>query len=152
MELDKIDKSILTILQVNAKITNAALAQQINLSPAATLERVKKLEQYKVITNYYAQIDYTQVGFDIALIVGITFQKMTGTVVKLFQAAIDKIASVLMCYQVIGNFDFILMVQTKDMASYQSEVVEKLYMLDGVERIQTLTVTQLLKNKPLRLG
>ncbi|AWN81392.1 Lrp/AsnC family transcriptional regulator [Candidatus Cardinium hertigii] len=116
------------------------------------MERVKTLEQYKVITHYYAQIDYAQLGLDTTVMVGITLQKMTGTAVKLFQAAINKIAAITTCYQVIGIFDFIVMVQTKDMLTYQNEVVAKLYMLEEVARMQTLTVTQLLKNKPLRLA
>lgn len=151
MELDKIDKKILHILQVNAKITNLALAHQINLSPAATLERVKKLEQCGIITNYYAQINYAQVGFGTELIVGVVLQRTTTASIKLFQAAIDTIDPITTCYQVIGDFDFILMVTTRDITSYQNEVKEKLYMLDIVDYIKTLSVTQLLKKKPLHL-
>lgn len=151
MELDKIDKHILNILQVDSKITNAALAQKINLSPAATLERVKKLEQHAIITNYAAQIDYAKLGFGVHLIVGIRLQKVTAEHIKLFKLTIDKIASITICYQVIGDFDFILMVHTKHIASYQMMVIEKLHMLPMVEYVKTLTVTQLLKNKPLYL-
>lgn len=151
MELDKIDKNILNILQVDAKITNVVLAQKINLSPAATLERVKKLEQHKIITNYCAQIDYGKVGFLVEVIVAVRLQRITAENIKLFKTTIDKIASITICYQVIGEFNFILMIQSSNIASYQHMVVEKLYMLAIVDDIKTLSVSHLLKNKPILL-
>lgn len=147
MELDKTDKHILNILQVDAKITNAALAQKINLSPAATLERVRKLEQYEIITSYHAKINYAKLGFFSDIIAGIQLSRATLENIKLFKTAIDKITLITTCYQVIGGFDFILMVRSKDMTSYQNKVIEKLYMLDIVKDVQTLSVTQLIKNK-----
>ncbi|TSJ80645.1 MAG: Lrp/AsnC family transcriptional regulator [Candidatus Cardinium sp.] len=151
MELDKIDKLILNILQVDSKITNAALAQQINLSPAATLERVKKLEQHEIITNYVAQVDYAKLGFLVHLMVGVRLQKTTAEHIKLFKLTVDKIAMVTACYQVIGAFDFILIVHTKHLPSYQAMVVEKLHMLPFVEYLQTLSVVRLIKNKLLSI-
>ena len=56
-KLDAIDQKILRILQANAKITNAQLSQEIGLSPAPTLERVKKLEKTGVIKSYHAALD-----------------------------------------------------------------------------------------------
>ncbi|CAH2560046.1 Putative leucine-responsive regulatory protein [Cardinium endosymbiont of Oedothorax gibbosus] len=151
MELDKIDKHILNILQVDSKITNAALAQKINLSPAATLERVKKLEQYEIITNYSAQIDYSKLGFLVHVMVGIRLHKITAENIKLFKLTVAKIAPITTCYQVIGDFDFILMVHAKHLSSYQTMVVEKIYMLPFVDHVQTFSVTQRVKNKQLFL-
>ncbi len=151
MELDAIDKHILNTLQVDSKITNAALAQKINLSPAATFERVKKLEQQEVITNYAAQVDHSKLGFLVHLIAGIRLQKITAEHIKLFKLTIDKIASITTCYQVIGDFDFILMVQAKDLASYQATVVEKIHMLPFMDHVKTLSVARLVKNKPLSI-
>lgn len=151
MELDKIDKHILNILQVDSKITNAALAQKINLSPAATLERVKKLEQHEVITNYAAQVDYARLGFLVHLMVGVRLQKITAEHIKLFKLAVDKIALITTCYQVIGEFDFILVVHAKHLSSYQTMVVEKVHTLPFVDYVKTLSVTQLVKNKQLFL-
>ncbi|WP_339044612.1 Lrp/AsnC family transcriptional regulator [Cardinium endosymbiont of Tipula unca] len=149
MELDKTDKHILNILQVDAKITNAALAQKINLSPAATLERVRKLEQYEIVINYHAKIDYVKLGFFSEIIAGVQLNRATSENIKLLKTTIDKITLITTCYQVVGGFDFILMVKSKDMNSYQHMVIEKLYMLDIIKDIQTLSVTQLLKNKPI---
>ncbi len=151
MELDKTDKLILNILQVDSKITNVALAQKINLSPAATLERVKKLEQYGIITNYWVQVDHVKLGFLVHLIVGIRLQQARAEQVKLFKLTVDKIASITTCYQVIGEFDFILMVYVDHLSSYQTMVVEKIYALPFVDHVKTLSVIQLVKNKQLFL-
>lgn len=151
MKLDKIDKHILNILQIDSKITNAALAEKINLSPAATLERVKKLEQREIITHYTAQVDYLKLGLTINLIAAVSLQKLTPENIKSFKLVIDKTASIRHCYQVIGEFDFILIVHVSDMYSYQTMVIEKLHNLPFVKAIKTLWVTQLIKNKTLVL-
>ena len=62
VKLDQIDKHILEILQANAKITNSQLATEIGLSPAPTLERVRKLENGGLIKSYHAEIDVKQMG------------------------------------------------------------------------------------------
>ena len=53
-KLDATDRKILHLLQSNAKITNAQLSQEVGLSPASTLERVKKMEKLNVIKSYHA--------------------------------------------------------------------------------------------------
>ena len=63
IKLDHTDRKILEILQSNAKITNAQLAKDISLSPAPTLERVKKLENSGIIKSYHASLDKAQNWF-----------------------------------------------------------------------------------------
>ncbi len=151
MELDKIDKAILTILQREAKITNAALAQKVNLSAAATLERVRKLEHHAIITHYWAQIDPGKVGLRVEIMLGIRLQRVTPEYSKLFKAAIDKIHEVTTCYQTVGTYDFIAFVQTKDLCAFQTNVLEKLYIVDFLDKIEVMHLTQLIKRKPLLL-
>jgi Lrp/AsnC family leucine-responsive transcriptional regulator len=55
--LDKIDLQILDLMQANARISNADLARELNMAPSAVLERVKKLEQKKVIKQYNTHVD-----------------------------------------------------------------------------------------------
>ncbi len=64
-KLDKIDLKILKILQDNSKITNLDLSKKIGLSPAPTLERVKKLEQSEIIQSYHAQVNPQQMGLNV---------------------------------------------------------------------------------------
>ncbi|MCC6837167.1 MAG: winged helix-turn-helix transcriptional regulator, partial [Bacteroidia bacterium] len=75
INLDNIDLKILRILQENAKITNLQLSSEIGLSPAPTLERVKKLERKKLIKGYHAQLNSELVGVGISAIIQITLTR-----------------------------------------------------------------------------
>ena len=74
IKLDNIDRKILEILQLNAKITNAQLAKEISLSPAPTLERVKKLENSGIIKSYHASLDKEKIGLGVSTLVMVTLK------------------------------------------------------------------------------
>ena len=76
-KLDKIDLKILKILQENSKITNLDLSKKIGLSPAPTLERVKKLEQSGVIESYHAKVNPQTIGLNVKtfVLVSLAWQK-----------------------------------------------------------------------------
>ena len=74
IKLDNIDRKILEILQLNAKITNAQLAKEISLSPAPTLERVKKLENSGIIKSYHASLDKEKIGLGVSTFVMVTLK------------------------------------------------------------------------------
>ena len=73
-KLDSIDRKILELLQANSNITNAQLAQEIGLSPAPTLERVKKLETQGVIKSYHAVVDMASVGLGVCTFVTVSLK------------------------------------------------------------------------------
>ncbi|MDP4822060.1 MAG: Lrp/AsnC family transcriptional regulator, partial [Saprospiraceae bacterium] len=76
-KLDKIDLKILKILQENSKITNLDLSKRIGLSPAPTLERVKKLEQSGIIESYHAHVNPPTIGLNVKtfVLVSLAWQK-----------------------------------------------------------------------------
>ena len=74
LKLDKTDRKILEILQSNAKITNAQLSKDIGLSPAPTLERVKKLENSGIIKSYHAILDTNHIGLGVNTFVLVTLK------------------------------------------------------------------------------
>ena len=74
MKIDKIDKKILAILQKNAKITNAKLSNEIGLSPAPTLERVRKLETQGIISGYHAKLNMSKIGLGVSTFVMVTLK------------------------------------------------------------------------------
>ena len=65
VKLDLIDKQIIQILQEDCKITNLELSKRIGLSPAPTLERVKKLEVNNVLSSYHARVEPTSIGLQV---------------------------------------------------------------------------------------
>ena len=108
VKLDAIDRKILGILQTNSNITNALLAQEIGLSPAPTLERVKKLENQNVIKSYHAVVDSALVGLGVSTFVMVSLKGHNKENIDKFMKAIGKIDEVIECHHVLGQADFIL--------------------------------------------
>ncbi|MCK6650720.1 MAG: Lrp/AsnC family transcriptional regulator, partial [Bacteroidia bacterium] len=119
INLDNIDLKILRILQENAKITNLQLSSEIGLSPAPTLERVKKLERKKLIKGYHAQLNSELVGVGISAIIQITLTRQIENAISNFKKEINKIPEIMECYQVTGNADYVIKVMMKDMRAFE---------------------------------
>ncbi len=146
LKLDKIDRKILEILQKNAKITNAQLSKEIGLSPAPTLERVKKLETSGVISSYHAKLNTDQVGLGISTFVQITLTGHDKESIKNFIEAINHIDEVIECHHVTGSSDFILRVIAKDISSYQRLMLDKVNEIPVVDSLQSLVILSTFKD------
>jgi DNA-binding Lrp family transcriptional regulator len=140
IKLDPTDRKILQILQENAKITNAQLSKDVGLSPAPTLERVKKLETSGVIKSYHAKLDNEKVGLGVTTYIIVHLDSHKKNDLYTFIDAINSIEEITECHHVTGNGDFILKVVAKDIGSYQRFILDKLSNLDGVSNTQTMVV------------
>lgn len=138
--LDKTDLKILKILQENAKITNLQLSAEIGLSPAPTLERVKKLENAKLIKGYHTQLDYEALGIGISAIIQITLTRQVENAISNFKKEINKIPEIMECYQVTGNADYVLIVMLKDIRDFESLISQKLSKMEEIGQMQTMVV------------
>lgn len=137
---DKTDLKILRILQENAKITNLQLSAEIGLSPAPTLERVKKLENAKLIRGYYAQLDPEALGIGISAIIQITLTRQIENAISNFKKEINKIPEIMECYQVTGNADYVLIVMMKDIRDFEMLISQKLSKMEEIGQMQTMVV------------
>jgi DNA-binding Lrp family transcriptional regulator len=146
MKLDKIDKKILEILQRNAKITNAQLSKEIGLSPAPTLERVKKLESSGIITSYHAKLDTEKVGLGISTFVQISLTGHDKKSIKTFIDEVNKIDEIIECHHVTGTSDFILRVIAQDIASYQQLMLDKVNEIPVVDSLQSQVILSTFKD------
>ena len=136
LKLDKIDRKILDILQSNAKITNAQLSKEIGLSPAPTLERVKKLENSGIIKSYHAKLDIDKIGMGVSTFVYATLKGHNKHNIDIFLDAINKIDEVIECHHVTGSGDFVLKVIAADIASYQKLMLERVSDISVVDNRQ----------------
>src|SRR5436853_1276092 len=114
VKIDAIDRKILEILQTNSNITNAQLAQEVGLSPAPTLERVKKLETAGVIRSYHAVIDTVSVGMGVSTFVMVTLKGHNRDNIEKFMKAISAIDEVVECHHLTGHADFIMKIVAPD--------------------------------------
>lgn len=145
-KIDDIDKKILEILQARAKITNAKLSEEIGLSPAPTLERVKKLEQMGIITSYHAKLNTEKIGLGVTTFVLATLIGHNRANIEGFIKAIENIPEVIECHHITGAGDFILKVVAKDIASYQKIMLEKVSDIKEVDNMQSMVVLSTFKD------
>ncbi|WP_420385247.1 Lrp/AsnC family transcriptional regulator [Roseivirga sp.] len=146
LKLDKIDRKILDILQSNAKITNAQLSKEIGLSPAPTLERVKKLENSGIIKSYHAKLDTDKIGMGVSTFVYATLKGHNKHNIEIFLDAINKIDEVIECHHVTGSGDFVLKIIAKDIASYQQLMLEKVSDISVVDNLQSMVILSTFKD------
>ena len=137
MGLDRIDKNILNILQENGKITNAGLSKIVGISAPATLERVKRLEQSGVISQFTAMVDPEKVGFSITAMVSISLSLSKLSSVARIKEEFAELPEVIECYQIAGAQDFILKVVAKDLKAYGAFMNQKLTQIQGIQSIQS---------------
>lgn len=144
-KLDKTDYILLRILQDNAKITNAQLAEDIGLSPASTLERVKKLENQGFIKSYHARLDQHKLSLKTSLWLQIRLCSLTPENIVKFKEAIAHLPEVVECYQIVGNVDFFVKVITTDVNAYQDILAHKLRSITTIKRIKPFLISAMLK-------
>jgi Lrp/AsnC family leucine-responsive transcriptional regulator len=145
MKLDETDYKILRILQQQGRITNVQLSTEIGLSPAPTLERVKKLEQAGYILSYHARINPEKLGLGITIIVEVSLNIHQDANIGTFMDAIAQIPEVVECYHVTGDADFLLKVYVKDMADYQRLINEKVSKVPHIGKVQSRVVMGVVK-------
>ena len=148
--MDKIDLSILKILQENSKITNLELSKKIGLSPAPTLERVKKLEATNIIESYHAKVNAEKIGLNVRTFVLVSLAWNKENALENFLEKINKINEIVEGYIVTGDGDFLLKIITKDIPSYEQLLFKKLSQIEEVERLKTfMTLSKVKKTKLL---
>jgi Lrp/AsnC family leucine-responsive transcriptional regulator len=153
IKLDRIDRKILEILQSNAKITNAQLAKDISLSPAPTLERVKKLENAGIIKSYHASLDKAKIGLSVSTFVLVTLKGHNKVNIDLFLNEIYKVQEVIECHHITGSGDFMLKIISYDIASYQRLMLEKISEIEVVDGLQSMVILSTFKEiKVMPLG
>lgn len=144
-KLDQIDRHVLEILQENAKITNAQLSKEIGLSPAPTLERVKKLEQSGIIKSYHAQLDPKKIGLGVTTFVQVSLVGHKKFVTESFVQKVNEIPEIIECHHITGTGDFLLKVISRDISSYQTLMLEKINEIEEVSSTQTMVILSTFK-------
>jgi Lrp/AsnC family leucine-responsive transcriptional regulator len=146
IKLDQIDRKILEILQSDAKITNAQLSKEIGLSPAPTLERVKKLEISGLIKSYHAQLDPEKIGLGITTFVQVTLVGHKKMFTDAFVVKINQIDEIIECHHITGTGDFLLKVISKDITAYQKLMLERVNEIEEVASTQTMVILSTFKD------
>lgn len=145
-KLDKIDLKILKILQSNSKITNLELSKQIGLSPAPTLERVKKLESTEIIESYHAIVNPTSIGLNVKTFVLVSLAWQKENALNNFLEKVKAIEEITECYIITGEADFLIKIICKDIPTYEQLLFKTLSQIEEIERLKTLMTLSTVKN------
>jgi len=140
MKLDELDLKILKKLQENGKITNLQLSKDIGLSPAPTLERVKKLEGNGFIESYHALVNESKLSLGITAFMQISLIRQRDNAISNFIEQIESIDEVLECYNVTGQADYLLKIMVKDIQAFDVLVKEKLTPIEQIRNMHSMIV------------
>ncbi len=144
--IDAIDKKILDVLQENGRITNLHLSNLIGLSPAPTLERVRKLEKAKILKSYHAEVDASKLGYDLNVTIQITLARQIENATQRFNTDIQKIEEIIECVQVTGDFDYLLRAVVKDVRGLDLLINEKLIRIEVIGQLKTNVILSTIKS------
>lgn len=149
--LDEIDLKLLQELERDADRTNVELARLIGLSPAATLNRVRRLKESGVIRRIAARLDPDAAGFPLRVYVTVTFAHNDDSTESRFASVVRKLPQVIFADSVAGETDALLTIVARDVAELQ-KVLVLLQARGGAQRVITyLRLAELKPESPLPL-
>lgn len=137
IELDAVDRRILTVLQEDARISNVDLAEQVGISPSPCWRRVKTLEDSGVIAKHVSLVDPAAVGLPVSVFVQVTLERQIETALETFEQTVLARPEVMECYLMTGDSDYLLRVVVADLAAYERFLMDHLTRLNGVASIKS---------------
>jgi len=137
IELDAIDRRILTAIQTNARMRNVDLAEAVGLSASPCLRRVKRLEDAGVIRDYVTLVDQQAVGLPVSIFISVTLERQVEKALEEFEATIRSWPEVMECYLMTGDADYLLRVVTADLSAYERFLMDRLTRVTGVAAIKS---------------
>lgn len=134
---DRIDRSILSALQRDGRMSNVTLAEAVHLSESACLRRVRQLEESGVIASFVMLVDQARVGYATDVFVQISLNRQQGEDLERFEAAVREVPEVMECYLMTGEADYLLRVIAADAGDFERIHTRVLTRLPGVARVHS---------------
>jgi Lrp/AsnC family transcriptional regulator, leucine-responsive regulatory protein len=134
--LDSYDRKILNLLTVEGRMSWRELADAIGLSLTPTLRRVRRLEQNGYIQGYSANLDERRLIGALGAFVSVSLDKQSDDALAVFEARVREIEEVSSCFQMTGDFDYLLRVVVRDLDHYQT-MLARLTRVPMVSHIQS---------------
>jgi Lrp/AsnC family leucine-responsive transcriptional regulator len=151
--MDRVDLMILAELQRNGRLTNAELAERVNLTPSPCLRRVRQLEQTGTIRGYHAQVDLRAVGRGFEVFVDVLMRHQDRSTTAEFEQAVEALPEVLEAYRLFGAPDYLLRVAVADIDTYERFFTDTLSILPGIANLTShLTMKQMKIANGIPLG
>lgn len=145
-QLDKTDIAILRALQRNAKLTTKELADAVHLTPTPVFERLKRLERQGIIKQYIAVLDARKLDRAFIVFCSVKLSRMNHDIALDFVRRIAEISEVTECYNISGDFDYLLKINVRDIAQYQEILLNKLGVIDSLGSVKSTFVMDEIKH------
>jgi len=143
--LDDKDLAILRLLQQNARITVKEISDTIHLSTTPVHERIKRMEDNGVIKQYATLVDHAKVKKGLMVICYVSLKQHNKSSGLKFIKAIQEMHEVIECYNISGEFDFMLKVVAENMDAYYDFHVNKLSQVENMGHLQSVFVMGIIK-------
>ncbi len=130
--LDEVDLKLLDLLQTDCRLTTKELAHKVHLSPTPVFERVKRLEKNGYIRQYVALLDAEKLNRGLTVFCNVSLKQHTKEIGNRFVKDIMALREVTECYNISGDYDFLLKIMVSDMKHYQDFVLNG---LGGIKNI-----------------
>jgi len=144
-EPDKKDLAILQLLQENARITVKEISEKIHLSTTPVHERIKRMEESGIITQYATLVNHSKVKKALTVICYVSLKEHGKKAGAKFIQTIKNLNEVIECFSISGEFDFMLKVVCENMNAYYDFHVNKLSEIENVGHVQSIFVMGIIK-------
>lgn len=134
---DRTDRRILELIQEDARISNADLADRVGLSPSPCWRRVRELEGRGVIRKYVTLLAPEAIGLPVNVFINVTLEKQVEQRLERFEAEVLKRPEVMECYLMTGESDYLLRVVVPDVQAYQRFLLDHLTRIPGIASIKS---------------
>jgi len=145
LALDEKDRAILRLLQHNARITVKEISDKVHLSTTPVHERIKRMEDAGVIKQYATLVDHAKVKKGLMVICYVSLRQHNKNAGSKFIKSIQEMNEVIECYNISGEFDFMLKVVAEDMDAYYNFHVNKLSEAENIGHVQSVFVMGVIK-------
>jgi Lrp/AsnC family transcriptional regulator of ectoine degradation len=146
--LSEIDVRILATLQRDGRISKAALAEKVNLSPSACHERMRRLEKQKIIVSYHATLNLRALAQLQTFLTEVTLKTHHAYDFRRFESYVQEVPEIVECHALGGGIDYILKIVATDVDRYQALIDQLLEAEIGIDRYFTYIVTKPVKSLP----
>ena len=147
VQIDEIDKKIISVLRNDGRISNLDLADRVGLSPTPCSRRVKRLEELGIISGYGAKINPTLMGQGVCVMVNVRLSQQSPADIEGFMSAVHRLPEITECLLVTGNLDYVLKVQTRDVEALRDFVLKELKAIPCVSETSTMLILDVAKSE-----
>ena len=135
--MDVIDRAILEILEENAKLGTKEIAVQVGLSVTPTYERIKKMEREGIIQRYTIEVDKKSIDKGLQVFCYVSLKEHKLQLLRRFEEQVIALPEVVHCYHIAGDHDYALMIEIKDMETYEQFLRHKLTTIPSIVNVRS---------------